>query len=62
MKSKWRVELSQNGWEYTGWVTFYAESAEIKDTEDHNILLVDGYEVEFDEEVANLTKIELQGG
>ena len=48
MKKKWKVEVSQNGWEYTGWVTFYAETVERKAS---NILIVDGYEMVFDESV-----------
>ncbi len=48
MKKKWRIEVSQNGWEYHGWVTFYADTVERKSD---TILIVDGYEMEFDEKV-----------
>ena len=45
---KWHVSISQNGWEYTGWMTFFANEVTQKNMK---VLLVDGNEMEFDEEV-----------
>ena len=45
---KWHVSISQNGWEYTGRVTFFANEVTRKNS---HILIVDGNEMEFDEEV-----------
>lgn len=45
---KWTVEISQNGWEYTGWCTIKAEKVE-KIGED--TILADGIRIQFDEEI-----------
>lgn len=51
---KWKVEIQQNGGEYTGWITFYANSVQIKNI---TILIVDGNEMEFDEAVENFYEV-----
>ena len=45
---KWTVEISQNGWEYTGWVMITAKKVERigEDT-----ILADGIRIQFDEEI-----------
>lgn len=44
----WCVEISQNGWEYTGYAYIRCkECIKIAD----NKILADGIEIEFDEEV-----------
>ena len=45
---KWHIEISQNGWEYTGWITFFADEV-TRVSED--TLLVDGNQMKFDEEI-----------
>ena len=48
MKKQWTIEISQNGWEYTGTVTITAIKVEkINDT----TVLADGIEIVFDEEI-----------
>ena len=48
MKKQWTIEISQNGWEYTGTATITAVKVEkINDT----TVLADGIEIEFDEEI-----------
>jgi len=46
---KFYVEIEQNGGEYYGWVTFFAEKVE--KTQDENVLLVDGRKMTFEEKV-----------
>jgi len=48
MKTKYRAMIEQNGGQYYGWITFHAEKWERKD---ECTLLVDGYEMEFDEPI-----------
>jgi len=48
MKKQWTIEISQNGWEYTGTATITAIKVEkINKT----TVLADGIEIEFDEEI-----------
>lgn len=48
MKKHWTIEISQNGWEYTGTAAITAVKVEkINDT----TVLADGIEIEFDEEI-----------
>jgi len=44
----WRVEISQNGWEYTGYANIKCK--ECKKIDDNKVL-ADGIEIEFDEEI-----------
>ena len=47
-KKQWTIEISQNGWEYTGTATITAIKVEkINET----TVLADGIEIEFDEEI-----------
>ena len=52
---KWRVEIAQNGEEYTGWVTFFAD--EVKRGDYSWILIVDGRDMEFDENVTSIEEV-----
>ena len=45
---KWVVEISQNGWEYTGYATIKAKEV-IKINS--NTVTADGVTIEFDEEI-----------
>ncbi len=45
---KWIIEISQNGWECTGWAKITAEHVE---QIDDNVILADDMRIEFDEEV-----------
>lgn len=49
-KTKFKVETDQNG-EYIGWITFYAITVARRGYS--NILVVDGYEMEFEETVSD---------
>jgi len=51
MKQKWIVVVEQNGGEYTGWVTFYAEKVIPTGL---CTLDVDGTEMEFDEAIESV--------
>jgi len=51
MKQKWHIQVSQNGWEYTGYVVITAVSVE-KTVE--KTIVADGIEIEFDEEVGDV--------
>lgn len=51
---KWQVTVEQNGGEYVGWVTFYAERAIPNGM---NTVLVDGREMEFDEAVIDVIEL-----
>lgn len=48
MKRDWIIIVSQNGWEYSGWVKITA--VEVKQIS-KNKIVADGIEMEFDEEV-----------
>lgn len=48
MKKKWRIEIEQNGGEYTGWVDITAETVE---RTDKYSLIADGVVMSFDEEI-----------
>lgn len=52
---KWTVEISLNGWEYSGWVIIQARKVE-KISE--NTILADGIRIKFDEEVRDPYKQE----
>ena len=47
-KRKYVIEVSQNGWEYTGYVEFEAIKVEALSDK---IIIVDGIKVSFDEQV-----------
>jgi len=45
---EFKIEISQNGWEYTGWATVTAKQIEkVNDT----TILADGIKIQFDEEI-----------
>ena len=47
---KYKIEISQNGWEYTGYAFIDCENTLEKI--DDNVLLLDGkYSIKFDEEI-----------
>lgn len=49
---KTEFKLSENGWEYTGYVTIESKSKPvISKTEEHYIVSVDGIQIYFDEEI-----------
>jgi len=52
---KWVIEISQNGWEYAGWIKIEAEKVERigEDT-----ILADGIRIQFDEEIREPYKLE----
>ena len=48
MKKKWCIEISQNGWEYTGYAYIKAENVKkiLKNT-----VIADNIKIEFDEDI-----------
>lgn len=46
----WKIIVSQNSWEYSGWVTIKADKVERLNNSSTTIL-ADGIEIEFDEEI-----------
>lgn len=51
MKRKYEVELSQNGWEYTG--ILYIACNSIQKINNHT-LIVDGVQIEYDEDIGDI--------
>ena len=49
MKENWVVEISQNGWEYTGYI--YFEAIKAKKTSRNSIIIDDNFTITFDEEI-----------
>lgn len=49
---RYRIEISQNGWEYTGysWITCNT----IKKISDESVLIDGVYTLKFDEEIGNI--------
>ena len=52
---QWHVKIEQNGGEYFGWVTFFAN--DVEEGIASNILLVDGREMTFDEKVVSFIEL-----
>lgn len=51
MKKKWRIEVSQNGWEYSGWVLVTAsELSKVGE----KTMIADGVIIEFDEDIGTI--------
>ena len=48
---KTKLGLSENAWEYTGYITVKSKEKPIISGEENNILTVDGVEIIFDEEI-----------
>jgi len=46
----WKIIVSQNAWEYSGWVTIKANKVE-RVGDGNRTILADGVEIEFDEEI-----------
>lgn len=49
---KWKIEISQNGWEYSGWVFIKAVNL-VKI--DERTIVADGIEIRFDEWIGEIT-------
>jgi len=47
---EWTIIVSQNGWEYSGYVTIKANKVE-RVGDGNRTILADGVEIEFDEEI-----------
>lgn len=46
-----KITLSENDWEYTGYIVVKSKEKPIISGEQNNILTVDGVEIIFDEEI-----------
>lgn len=51
LKKKWKIQVSQNGWEYSGWVLVTASTITLVG---EKTILADGVLVEFDEEIGTI--------
>lgn len=49
---KWKIEISQNCWEYSGWV--FIKAANLVKT-GHKTIVADGVEIKFDEWIGEIT-------
>jgi len=50
--AKYYYALSENGWEYTGWVTVESdEKPVVCNSDDEHYLMVNGAKITFDEEI-----------
>ena len=47
---KYKIEISQNGWEYTGYAFIDCENT-LKKIGDNELLLDEKYSIKFDEEI-----------
>lgn len=56
MKKIWTIVVSQNGWEYSGWVNITA--VEVRQIS-YKKIIADGVEIEFDEEIMIKQALEL---
>ncbi|WHY01846.1 hypothetical protein [Neobacillus sp. DY30] len=54
---KYRIEISQNGWEYTGYAL--VKCNELKKIANKKVV-ADGIEIEFDEEVGDIKEVEMK--
>ena len=55
--AKYRYELSENGWEYTGYITVESSEEPIcvnDDSKNEHYLIVNGARIDFDEEIRNI--------
>jgi len=55
MKKQYIAMIQQNGGDYYGWIKFHAHQWARKN---ETTLLIDGYEMEFDEEINDPEEIE----
>jgi hypothetical protein len=58
LATKFRVELSQNSWEYTGYAFIECVNGVVKDKSCDNALFADNVRIEFDEQIGQITEIE----
>ncbi|WP_214484615.1 hypothetical protein [Bacillus sp. SM2101] len=55
--AKYELEVSQNGWEYTGRVWIDSLGGVIKDDEDENAVYAGNVRIKFDEEIGSIKKV-----
>lgn len=55
---KWKIIISQNGWEYEGYAIIKAERVE-RFEESRNAILADGVYIEFDEQIRDPELLEI---
>ena len=54
---RFSVEVSQNGWEYTGYFHITCDSIK-KDPDNDEVIYADHVKIEFDEEVGDIKPVE----
>ena len=52
---KYTVEISQNGWEYTGFAFIEATTLTKHQDDDNNFIIADGVKISFDEAIGEVT-------
>lgn len=57
MAERHLVEVSQNGWEYTGHVVIECQGGIVKDDNDSRVVYAGNVMIKFDEEVGEIVKI-----
>lgn len=60
-RERYLVEVSQNGWEYTGYVTIDCEGG-IVHGEDNKTIYAGDVRIKFDEEVGRIRRVNNLGG
>ncbi len=53
---KWRVEFSENGEEYVGWLNITAKDVQRVEG-NHNALIADGVHIEIDEYIISIERL-----
>lgn len=53
---EFKIEISQNGWEYTGFAFIQCNELK-KDLESNKVIYADGVRIEFDEEIGHVKQI-----
>jgi hypothetical protein len=57
MAAKYQLEVSQNGWEYTGYVWIESLGGVVRDEENTCSVYAGNVKITFDEEVGSIKKI-----
>jgi hypothetical protein len=57
MAVKYQVEISQNGWEYTGYAWIECQGGVVPDENDRCAVFAGNVRIQFDEEIGHIKKI-----
>ena len=56
--ARYRIEISQNGWEYTGYAWVECQGGLVRDEDVNNAVYAGNVRIQFDEEIGNIKKEE----